>query len=66
MSSTRFAPGSRYFDVETAEYHAADGRPLVYLRQRLVPDPSRFVTVEQYRVTEGDRLDRISAAALGV
>ncbi|CAD5108250.1 LysM domain-containing protein [Zestomonas carbonaria] len=65
MTTERFAPNSRYHGVETAETSGPDGRPLVYLRRRFVPDPGRFVTVQEYRVVEGDRLDRMAAAVLG-
>lgn len=65
MSTDRFPPNSRYHASETAELNTADGRPLVYLRRRFVPDPARFVTLQEYRVVEGDRLDRMAAAVLG-
>jgi hypothetical protein len=65
MSDTRFPPNSRYYALGTAEYRSTDGRSVVYLRRRLVPDPSRFVTVQEHQVVEGDRIDRMSAAVLG-
>ncbi len=65
MNDNRFAPNSRYHSVETAEWLQPGGTPVVYLRRRFVPDPSRFVTVQEYRVVEGARLDRMAAAVLG-
>jgi hypothetical protein len=42
-----------------------DGRPLVYLRRRFLPDPAALTAVGEVAVAPGDRLDRIAAAALG-
>lgn len=61
----RFPPNSRYHNTATAELTQADGRRLVYLRRRFVPDPAGFVTLQEYQVVEGDRIDRLAAAVLG-
>lgn len=61
----RYPPNSRYQATETAEFIQPDGTRLVYLRRRFVPDPARFVTLQEYRVVEGDRIDRMAAAVLG-
>jgi len=61
----RFPPNSRYHSTATAELTQADGRRLVYLRRRFVPDPANFVTLQEYQVVEGDRIDRLAAAVLG-
>jgi hypothetical protein len=55
---------SRYYGIETAEAEAADGRKIVYLRRRFVPEPERFATLFEHTVTEGERLDQIAAAYL--
>lgn len=65
MSIDRFPPNSRYHGNETAEITGPDGRRLVFLRRRFVPDPARFVTLQEYRIVEGDRIDRMAAAVLG-
>lgn len=64
-TDNRFPPNSRYAATETAELTQADGSRIVYLRRRFVPDPSRFVTLQEYRVVEGDHVDRMAAAVLG-
>lgn len=61
----RYPPNSRYHGIETAEWGEADGRTVVYLRRRFVPDPARFVSFQEYRVVEGDHIDRMAAAVLG-
>lgn len=64
-TDNRFPPNSRYAATETAEFTQPDGTRVVYLRRRFVPDPSRFVTLQEYRVVEGDHVDRMAAAMLG-
>ncbi|MDQ3803246.1 MAG: hypothetical protein M3416_05265 [Acidobacteriota bacterium] len=56
---------SRYFLIETAEYAAPGGRTLVYKRRRFLPQSSGMTMIAEALVTEGDRLDLITARALG-
>lgn len=61
----KFPPTSRYHDLETAKFVAADGSELVYLRRRFLPDPSTIIVQTEHKVSEGDRLDNITAQYLG-
>lgn len=65
MSVQRFPANSRYHGVATAEMPAPDGRPLVFLRRRFLPDPAALTSVGEVAVAPGDRLDRLAAVALG-
>ncbi|KRB09512.1 hypothetical protein [Achromobacter sp. Root170] len=65
MSVERFPANSRYHGVPTAEMPGPDGRPLVCLRRRFLPDPAALTAVGEVAVAPGDRLDRLAAAALG-
>lgn len=65
MSTNPFPPNSRYYGVETAEWTAPDGKILVYLRRRFLPSPDRFALLQEHAVTEGDRLDNVTAQYLG-
>jgi hypothetical protein len=56
---------SRYYQVETATLETPDGKTVVYLRRRFVPDPGRFSLLQEHTVTEGERLDNITAQYLG-
>lgn len=56
---------SRYYDIETTEYTAADGRRLAYKRRRFVPPGSALSVLQDVTVVEGDRLDRITHNSLG-
>lgn len=57
----------------TSRYHAtpaittvlADGRIVAHLKRRFVPAPERFATLSEHTVTQGERLDLISARYLG-
>ena len=61
-----FEPDSRYVDIEIATLTAADGREIKYIRRRFLPPqaPDAPVFVE-HTVTEGERLDNITAQYLG-
>jgi hypothetical protein len=56
---------SRYYQVEMATLETPDGKTVVYLRRRFVPDPGRFSLLQEHTVTEGERLDNITAQYLG-
>jgi len=60
-----FAITSRYFNIPTAEFETAEGKKVVYLRRRFVPPPSAFTLLLEHAVTEGERLDSITAQYLG-
>ena len=60
-----FAITSRYFNIPTAEFETAEGKKIVYLRRRFVPAPSAFTLLLEHSVTEGERLDSITAQYLG-
>jgi len=56
---------SRYYGVEMAELTLPNGKTVVYLRRRFVPSPERFHLLQLHTVTEGERLDNITARYLG-
>ncbi|MGY1829095.1 LysM domain-containing protein [Geodermatophilus sp. SYSU D01180] len=64
-----FDPSSRYFDVETATRTVTDAdgndRVLRYKRRRVIPPQDDLPTLAEHRVTEGDRLDTITARYAG-
>jgi hypothetical protein len=60
-----FAMTSRYFGVPTAQIEKTDSETLVYVRRRFVPPPERFALLQEYTVSEGDRLDNLTAHYLG-
>lgn len=64
-----FEPGSRYFEVETATRTVTDAegrdRILRYKRRRIIPAQEDLPTLAEHRVSEGDRLDNITARYAG-
>jgi hypothetical protein len=65
MSVDPFPPNSRYRGVDVATFTTRDGRALLYLRRRFVPQPDSLASAGEVLVAQGDRLDRIAAAQLG-
>ncbi len=64
MMNLLFSPASRYFSVETATLEERDGRVIVYLKRRFVPQPERFALLQEHVVSQGERLDNITARYL--
>jgi len=60
-----FPATSRYNGIETATLDTTEGRTIIYLRRRFVPQPDRFALLQEYTVTQGDRLDNITAKYFG-
>ena len=56
---------SRYYSSEMAELQLPGGKSVVYLRRRFVPQPERFQLLQLHTVSEGERLDNITARYLG-
>jgi len=60
-----FSPTSRYHDIETTIFETADGKKVAYVRRRFLPSSDRFSLLEEHVVTDGERLDNITAQYLG-
>ena len=60
-----FEPTSRYYYRETATYTTPDGRRIAYLRRRFLPRGEELPQLVEVTVTDGDRLDSITARTLG-
>ena len=61
MLGLLFPPTSRYHNIETATLEGEDGKKVVYLKRRFVPAPDRFSLLQEHVVTQGDRMDNITA-----
>jgi hypothetical protein len=60
-----FDSTSRYFALETATLTGADGRSVAYKRRRLLPRGADLPLLVEVTVAQGDRLDVVTARALG-
>ena len=62
--ATPFPATSRYYGLATETIQAADGRTLIYLSRRFLPSPDSFALLQYHTVTQGERLDNITAKYL--
>lgn len=56
---------SRYYGAAINTFTQPDGTPVVYLARRILPQPSVYVSVQNYAVVEHDRIDNLAARFLG-
>lgn len=61
MSVNSFSFTSRYYGIETAKLENAEGKTQVYLRRRFISQPERFALIQEHPVSQGERLDNITA-----
>jgi hypothetical protein len=60
-----FPVTSRYYGIEVIQLTTSDGRALTYLRRRFLPAATNAVVITEHEVTQGERLDNITARYLG-
>lgn len=60
-----FNPDSRYASIGDASLTRSDGTVVAYKRRRFLPQGSRMNLLVEVTITEGDRLDNITARTLG-
>ena len=65
LKNNLFPPTSRYSGISTATMETADERTVIYLRRRFLPSPDSFALLQEHVVTQGERLDNITARYLG-
>jgi hypothetical protein len=64
LKTNLFPPTSRYHGIETVTREAANARTITYIRRRFLPQPETFALLQEHVVTEGERLDNITARYL--
>jgi hypothetical protein len=60
-----FDPTSRYAGIEVARLSDRNGRAIAYVRRRFAPSGSSLPLLVEVTVTQADRLDLVTARALG-
>lgn len=60
-----FEHTSRYYALEDASHTTTDDRIITYKRRRFLPDGQNMPLLVEVTVTQGDRLDLITARTLG-
>lgn len=56
---------SRYYSLTTLKLTKNDGREIAYKSRRFLPDPQKSQMQMEVVITQGDRLDLITARTLG-
>ena len=56
---------SRYYNLEQATFQRADGEEVRYVRRRFCPPGEALPTLVEVVVSDGDRLDLLTARSLG-
>jgi hypothetical protein len=59
-----FPPSSRYHETEVAKLELPGGREVVYLRRRFPPPAGASALLAEHAVTQGERLDNVTARYL--
>ncbi len=65
LKANLFSPNSRYAGIDTKLMKLADGRVVIYLQRRFLPSPDKFALLQEHVITEGERLDNVTARYLG-
>ncbi len=65
LTTNLFSPTSRYYGIGTATIQKADRMTMVYLRRRFIPPPENYALLQEHIITDGERLDNITAQYLG-
>jgi hypothetical protein len=65
LQRTLFSATSRYYGLDTETLTAPDGRTIIYIARRFVPPADGFQLLQLHTVTQGERLDNITARYLG-
>jgi hypothetical protein len=61
MNQILYPPTSRYYGLDTTTIEPVEGKPIIYLERRFVPQPERFALLQTHTVVQGDRLDNVTA-----
>ena len=60
-----FEPNSRYYNLKTATFTTREGEQVSYVLRRFLPRGEDLPTLSEVIVSEGDRLDNLTARTLG-
>lgn len=60
-----FSITSRYYGIATATLETRGGETINYVRRRFVPPAENFTLLLEHCVSQGERLDNITAQYLG-
>jgi len=64
LKTNLFPATSRYAGIDLKTMELATGRVLIFLQRRFLPAPENFTLLQEHVVTEGERLDNVTARYL--
>jgi hypothetical protein len=65
LKTPLFPSTSRYYGIGSAALQTAEGKILIYLTRRFLPQPDDLVLLQEHSVSAGDRIDNLSHQYLG-
>lgn len=65
LPQTLLPPTSRYHGLPVHVLERPDGRKMAYFERRFLPQPDRFVTLQEHITGRGERPDLLAAQYLG-
>jgi hypothetical protein len=64
VKSSNFAPGSRYYGIDTGTIQVGNSS-IPYVRRRFIPPTERFLTIQEHIVSQGERPDQLTNQYIG-
>jgi len=65
FKNSLFQQNSRYYGIETSTMKTQEGRTVIYLRRRFLPQPEKLAFIQEHSVHQDDRLDNLAAKYFG-
>jgi hypothetical protein len=65
LKTPLFPPTSRYYGIGSAVVQTRDGKTVVYLKRRFLPQPEDLTLLQEHSVSAGDRIDNLAHQYLG-
>ena len=65
LKTPLFPSTSRYYGIGSAVLQTSDGKTVVYLKRRFLPQPDTLTLLQEHSVSAGDRIDNLAQQYLG-
>ncbi len=65
LKTSLFPPTSRYAGIDTKTIETGAGLVVIYLKRRFLSSPNNFSLLQEHVVTQGERLDNVTARYVG-
>jgi hypothetical protein len=65
LKTPLYPPSSRYYGIGSAVLQTSDGKTVVYLKRRFLPQPDQLTLLQEHSVSAGDRIDNLAQQYLG-